>query len=189
MASILIHLGKHTKTKQPAKKLTLYFISYNKETKPEEYASTYVLIETLVDAVSKGGNFLLNIGPEASGHIPEVMSQKLLEMGQWMSQVGPSIHDSIPYWIDHGEKTIRTSANANGKSVYVFYCSQKPTTRIEVNISLPLNADSKVKLMNNPEIPVEWELTNNGGVVLQVDLTAHDLDVMKMPVFEITNHD
>jgi alpha-L-fucosidase len=38
----------------------------------------------LIDIVSRGGNFLLDIGPTADGRIPVIMQERLLEMGKWM---------------------------------------------------------------------------------------------------------
>ncbi|MBN1125468.1 MAG: alpha-L-fucosidase [Sedimentisphaerales bacterium] len=42
------------------------------------------LIRKLIDIASKGGNFLLNIGPKADGTFPEESIQRLKEIGQWM---------------------------------------------------------------------------------------------------------
>jgi alpha-L-fucosidase len=45
-----------------------------------------------VDTVSRGGNLLLNIGPRADGKIPEVMQQRLKEMGDWLAVNGEAIY-------------------------------------------------------------------------------------------------
>jgi len=50
------------------------------------------LIYNLVDIVSKGGNYLLNIGPKADGTIPEASVQRLKTIGRWMSVNGESIY-------------------------------------------------------------------------------------------------
>ena len=42
------------------------------------------LIRNLIDCASKGGNYLLNVGPTGEGLIPEASVQRLVEMGQWM---------------------------------------------------------------------------------------------------------
>jgi alpha-L-fucosidase len=56
------------------------------------WKSTEDLIHKLVDIVSKGGNFLLNVGPTADGLIPEPSVQRLAEMGAWMDVNGESIY-------------------------------------------------------------------------------------------------
>ncbi len=51
-----------------------------------------LLIHKLVECVSKGGNMLLNVGPDARGNIPEESKQILTEMGKWMDKNGESIY-------------------------------------------------------------------------------------------------
>jgi alpha-L-fucosidase len=50
------------------------------------------LIHRMVDIVSKGGNYLLNIGPKADGTIPPASVKLLKGMGQWMSLNGEAVH-------------------------------------------------------------------------------------------------
>jgi hypothetical protein len=45
-----------------------------------------------VDIVSKGGNFLLNVGPNQYGVIPEVCQQNLKEIGEWLQVNGEAIY-------------------------------------------------------------------------------------------------
>lgn len=162
---------------------------YNRETKPEQYASTYELIKDLVDAISRGGNFLLNIGPEPSGHIPEPMSQRLLEIGQWIDQVHASIFDSTPYWIASSEDDLRFTADTNGKSVYIlsFQELQKEANEITINVPLPIQKYSIITLMNRPQTKVAWSRNRQGGIVLHFDLTKQDRDNLLIPVFELSN--
>ena len=58
----------------------------------DRWKSTKELTRKLVDIVSKGGNFLLNVGPNAYGVIPVVCQQNLLEMGEWLQLNGESIY-------------------------------------------------------------------------------------------------
>jgi alpha-L-fucosidase len=61
--------------------------SYDMNFKP-----TSVLLHNLIDIASKGGNYLLNIGPEPSGIVPPGEVQRLQEIGKWMSVNGESIY-------------------------------------------------------------------------------------------------
>ena len=54
------------------------------------------LIRMLIDIVSKGGNFLLNVGPTAEGLFPEAHAQRLAEIGKWMKVNGEAIHGTTP---------------------------------------------------------------------------------------------
>ncbi|MBM3859214.1 MAG: hypothetical protein FJ395_06140 [Verrucomicrobia bacterium] len=58
----------------------------------QNWKSTEVLIRNLVDIVSKGGNYLLNVGPTAEGEIPAPSIQRLKEIGAWMKRNGESIY-------------------------------------------------------------------------------------------------
>lgn len=51
---------------------------------------------SLVDAVSKGGNYLLNVGPDSSGVIPEPQQQSLREVGAWLQTNGEAIYGAGP---------------------------------------------------------------------------------------------
>jgi alpha-L-fucosidase len=63
---------------------------YNKN--DHHYKSTKDLIHKLADIASKGGNFLLNIGPTSEGEFPPEALDRLHEIGQWMATNGESIH-------------------------------------------------------------------------------------------------
>ncbi|MDB5319042.1 MAG: Alpha-L-fucosidase [Phycisphaerales bacterium] len=57
-----------------------------------KWKPTQTLIRNLVDVVSKGGNYLLNVGPNAQGEIPAESTKRLQQIGQWMKTNAPSIH-------------------------------------------------------------------------------------------------
>jgi len=56
------------------------------------WKSTTVLLHNLIDIASKGGNYLLNIGPRADGTFPPEAVERLHDMGQWMHVNGDSIY-------------------------------------------------------------------------------------------------
>ena len=57
-----------------------------------DWKSTDKLIETLIEVVSKGGNFLLNVGPMADGTIPQESIERLQEVGRWLGLNGEAIY-------------------------------------------------------------------------------------------------
>jgi hypothetical protein len=65
---------------------------YNRNEGPEDYRTPAQLIHLLVGCVSRGGNLLLDIGPEDDGTIPQIMQDRLLEMGKWLKVNGESIY-------------------------------------------------------------------------------------------------
>jgi len=58
----------------------------------EKWKDSKQLLRTFIDIVSKGGNLLLNVGPDAYGVIPEVCQQSLLDMGEWLKVNGEAIY-------------------------------------------------------------------------------------------------
>jgi alpha-L-fucosidase len=60
------------------------------------FKSTQTLVRNLIDIASKGGNYLLNIGPMASGEVPAAEVMRLKEVGKWLDVNGESIYDTQP---------------------------------------------------------------------------------------------
>jgi alpha-L-fucosidase len=58
----------------------------------DNWKSAETLIRNLVDSASKGGNFLLNVGPTAEGEIPSASIERLAAIGRWMQPNRESIY-------------------------------------------------------------------------------------------------
>ncbi len=57
-----------------------------------DWKSARMLLTNLIDIASKGGNYLLNIGPKADGTIPEESIDRLQAIGRWMKVNGEAIY-------------------------------------------------------------------------------------------------
>ena len=66
--------------------------SWGYNLKDKYFKPAPMLIRKLVECVSKGGNMLLNVGPDARGNFPEESVSRLKEIGKWMEKNGESIY-------------------------------------------------------------------------------------------------
>jgi alpha-L-fucosidase len=62
----------------------------------QNWKSTETLVRTLIDVVSKGGNYLLNVGPTAEGEIPQASIERLKQIGAWMKVNDEAIYTTTP---------------------------------------------------------------------------------------------
>lgn len=84
------------------------------------YKPTNEIIEKLVDIVSKGGNYLLNIGPRPDGEFDDTAYLRLKEIGEWMRKNGEAIYGTRMYSVYGEGDDIRYTASKDGKAVYIF---------------------------------------------------------------------
>ncbi|WP_440671862.1 alpha-L-fucosidase [Chitinophaga sp. 22321] len=88
-----------------------------------KWKSTETLIRNLADIASKNGNYLLNVGPDASGQFPEGSLTALKGIGQWMKVNGASIYATqgspLPA-LDWGRCTQKKKGNTTILYLHVF---------------------------------------------------------------------
>ncbi len=87
------------------------------------WKSTTTLLRNLVDIASKGGNYLLNVGPTSLGEIPQPSIDRLKEVGQWMKVNGESIYDTsaTPFAkLAWGRCTKKVEGNSTTLYLHVF---------------------------------------------------------------------
>lgn len=66
--------------------------SYGYNPNDHNWASAAEIISRLVEIVSKGGNYLLNVGPTPEGLIPQPCIERLATVGEWMAVNGEAIY-------------------------------------------------------------------------------------------------
>lgn len=89
------------------------------KTDDHNWKSPEDLIQKLVDIVSKGGTYLLNVGPTAEGVIPQPSIERLEAMGRWLDVNGASIYSVVPGPLQ-GLGWARTTANSDTVFLHVF---------------------------------------------------------------------
>ncbi len=92
---------------------------FNRFETADDYMSSKALVHMLIDLVSRGSNFLLNIGPTADGRIPVIMQQKLFDIGDWLKVNGEGIYATRKYKIS-SDDSIRYTRSKDGRNIYAF---------------------------------------------------------------------
>ena len=119
------------------------------------------LIWNLVDIASKGGNYLLNIGPTAAGLFPDSSVLRLKEIGEWMRINGAAVYGAKT-WDSFGEgANIRYATSKEGK-LFV-YLNGWPKASVTLKKIKP-TPGTKI-MLNGFEAPLEWRQSEEGLVI------------------------
>jgi alpha-L-fucosidase len=94
------------------------------------WKSTETLIRNLCDIASKGGNYLLNVGPTSEGLIPQPSLERLAEVGAWMKVNDEAIYGSgpTPFGSEAGAFS-ETEKDKNGKPKFIPSWEWRATTK------------------------------------------------------------
>jgi alpha-L-fucosidase len=77
---------------------------FNRNDDESDYASAETLIHDFIDAVSRNGNLLLNVGPRATdAGIPDEQLRRLKRFGAWLRANGDAIYGTRPWTRSDGE--------------------------------------------------------------------------------------
>jgi alpha-L-fucosidase len=96
------------------------------------FKSTETLLRNLIDIASKGGNYLLNIGPMATGKVPDAEVQRLREMGKWLAVNGESIYATRPTLFGAEAGTFSpTEKDEEGKPKFIPSWKWRSTTKTD----------------------------------------------------------
>lgn len=140
-----------------------------------DWKSTQTLVRNLIDCASKGGNYLLNIGPTGEGLIPEASAQRLEEIGRWMKVNGEAIYGTTasPFKraLPWGRCTTKTGPGTTTLYLHVF---DSPSDG-----ELPLPG-----LQNKAR--AAWRLDDSGRTHLKLEQNANGI-TLKVPGKGLSN--
>jgi alpha-L-fucosidase len=131
------------------------------------WKSTAELLRKLAEVNGKGGNFLLNVGPDAEGKIPAPCAERLRQIGAWLKTNGESIYGTTagPFWyLSWGY------ASRKGQTLYlhVFDWPKDGLLRVPMH-----NPATKAWLLAKPDAPLQVE-KGERGLVVHVPAAAPD---------------
>ena len=100
------------------------------KTNDTNFKSTETLLHNLIDIASKGGNYLLNVGPDAHGVIPQAEAERLRAIGKWLDTNGEAIYGSGPTAFgDEDGSYSKTEKDSDGKPLWVPRWDWRSTTK------------------------------------------------------------
>lgn len=135
----------------------------------DNYKPARKVVQMLVDVVAKGGNYLLNVGPDANGELPPVALERMREIGAWMQVNGQAIHGSraiAPYRAGK----LRYTRMKDG-TVYAIYLPDESEKRLPKTLRIPgpaPAAGARVTLLGS-DASLAWR---RDGDVTVVDVPA-----------------
>lgn len=129
--------------------------------KDEDYYTQQHLIQSIDKVMTRGGNFLLNIGPDDLGKVPDQAQALLRGIGHWMRNVRPALYDATPDPALVGNPEIYVTRRDN--TVYVHFpnplkmqaATLAPITSLPVKATL-LNDGRAVDFTNEVQ-PSYWQ--------------------------------
>src|SRR5690242_7776981 len=132
------------------------------------YKSTSELIHMLLKIISRGGNFLLNIGPSAQGDWSDTAYQRLKEIGAWMKVHADGVYNTIPLApYENGNTVYLQSKDKKTKYVYVLSEDTRnvilPSNLVVQNINV--DKKSRVTLLDAPNERIKWERSGKGIII------------------------
>lgn len=101
----------------------------------DNYKSPRQLIQLLIKIVSRGGNFLLNIGPGPTGDFDPVAYERLKAIGNWMKINSGGIYASQPV-APYSSDNIFFTQNKNNKTVYAFYLAGENEKTVPASVTI-----------------------------------------------------
>ena len=132
----------------------------------QEFKSVHDLIHILVNIVSKGGNLLLNIGPDGQGDWPEGAYDRLRGIGDWMKVNSESIYETRPIEPYKDGKVCLTRKKGSG-TVYAIYLADEDEHILpsKIWLSRPQPTDDAVITMLGVSGGLRWEKVAKGFLV------------------------
>ena len=131
----------------------------NDNYKPKEW-----ILSSLIDAVSKGGNFEVGFGPTAEGTWPPETVERLAWVGDWLRVNGEAIYATRTYRVFNEGKDIRFTRSKDGATVYAISLKW-PGRELHLK-SVPVASGSKITMIGVAQ-PIAWH-SSNGEVVIDV---------------------
>ncbi len=134
------------------------------------WKSANTLVQNLIEAAAKGGNYLLNVGPTPEGEIPAPSVERLREIGQWLQVNGESIYGTgrLDHHFSQGENIWYTRK----KDESLIYAIAFETPGKEITLDYVAPEQGSTIMLLGYEQPLNYTYTPDGGLKINVPQEA-----------------
>ncbi|EME45088.1 glycoside hydrolase family 29 protein [Dothistroma septosporum NZE10] len=141
---------------------------YNRATPDNAYLKPIDIVRSLVDIVSKNGNFLLDIGPTANGTVIEIEQRYLRDAGKWIKEHGEAIFNTI-YWFISPEEGENLRFTQNSDAFYI-HSMHPPNGTLIIDSPVPYVQGDQITVVggNASGTVVPSRLLENGSLEITV---------------------
>lgn len=149
-----------------------YSYGYNRATPVDAYITPDSIVTSLIDIVSKNGNFLLDIGPKADGTIDQTEQDHLRAAGLWINSHAEAIFNTTYWFITPQEgETVRFTQTDQSFYILTLY---PPNATLVLDSPVPWVAGDAVTVVggNMSGTVVPSKLLGNGSLELTI---SHDV--------------
>lgn len=136
------------------------------------YKTPNMIVRTLADVISMGGNLLLDIGPKADGTIPEEQTRILKNLGRWTSKNKDAIYGTRQ-GISFEHYKGKSAFSEDGKSIFLYLEEVKDFVKIYGLASKPLS----VKIAGDENSKVNFRFSNDTTMMIDLSEVKFDQDV------------
>ncbi|KAK1156794.1 tissue alpha-L-fucosidase-like [Acipenser oxyrinchus oxyrinchus] len=131
-----------------------YSWGYRRDMRLSELLDLPTIIRDLVQTVSLGGNYLLNVGPTAEGTIPVVFEERLRGVGAWLRVNGDAIYSSRPWHVQSENSTVPIWYTSRDSLVYAIFFQWPAGNRLELTTPKTSPA-TNVTMLGSPKL-LKW---------------------------------
>ncbi|REC44110.1 alpha-L-fucosidase [Chryseobacterium pennipullorum] len=138
----------------------------------KNYKTPNMIVRTLADVISMGGNLLLDIGPRSDGTIPEEQIEILKNLGRWTSKNKNAIYETTrgaPFENYKGKSSLSSSK----KSLFLYLEEAKNFTKIYSLATPPVS----VKIIGDPSAVITTNYNTEKTLTLNFSKVKFDQDV------------
>lgn len=158
---------------------------YKSNANGASYKTARQAIQLYAEASSKGGNMLLNIGPDRFGAIPTSQATRMTELGNWMAVNGEALNETQASGIDASGLWGRMTMHKSGNQYHAIVFNRPGNGVIDItSVTTNKIVNSLTVTRLTPTGPVVTPVTNNGGIYT-VNLDSADLDAQQSATFRI----